>query len=229
MPDPKFLGKKILFVVAHPDDESFTAAGTMLRNRQNEGENHILCVTFGEKGRSHLKKPITELELKKLRRQELERAAKYLKVRSLSFSGLPDTGLNRRPAELMRVVSGAIEKTKPDYVFGFGPDGISGHLDHIAAGKAARAAARAKDLPFIAFNASPTLIRRFEKIKARRRHGRYAKQVKHAEHNVRLRIDARAKLRVLRFHKSQQDKNGPFAGFSKAAREKILRYEYFRQ
>jgi len=44
-----FLGKTLLFVVAHPDDESFTSAGTMWQNRLAGGKNYIICATYGKK------------------------------------------------------------------------------------------------------------------------------------------------------------------------------------
>ncbi len=229
IPMLKFLGKTLLFVVAHPDDESFTAAGTMLQNRKQGGKNYIACATFGEKGQSHLSKPVSENQLKRLRKQELEQAAKYLKVNGLFFLNLPDTKVQGNLRILQTKLGRIIKKLRPDYVFGFGPDGISGHLDHIAAGRAAQAAAKKLKLPFIAFAASPALIKSFAGVKTRRKHGKYAKAVKHAAYNLKVKINYSDKLRTLKFHKSQFGQSTMLADFPKSVRKGFMAYEYFVQ
>src|SRR5262245_7974418 len=93
------LGKKILFVTAHPDDERYGAAGTILRNHEAGGITYVACATFGERGRSHLKRKATHRQLKALRKKELVAASKYLKVSELLMPGLPDTGLGDASAQ----------------------------------------------------------------------------------------------------------------------------------
>lgn len=223
----KFLGTKLLFVVAHPDDESFVAAGTILKNRALEGKNYIICATMGEKGKSHLKQPMNEAELKKIRKRELERAAKFLKIDGLFFLNLPDTKVLESISALAKKTEQLIKKIKPNYIFSFGPDGISGHLDHVAAGKATQKLAEKLKIPFIAFGAPPSLRNQFKKIKARRRHGKYAKTIKHALPNLKIAIDAKQKFKTLNFHKSQFGESTLSASLPKVIKDGFMVYEYF--
>src|ERR1041384_721777 len=134
------LGKKILFVTAHPDDESYAAAGTILKNHEAGGTSYIACATFGEKGKSHIKRKATSRQMKLLRKKELLAASKYLKVAALLTPGLPDAGLREKSKQdaFFRKLLPFAEKYRPDYMISFGADGISGHMDHIAAGKVAK-------------------------------------------------------------------------------------------
>ena len=66
-----FLGKKILVITAHPDDESFFAAGTIYKNQRLGGKTFLICGTAGEKGSGHLKKKLTEKQLAAMRKKEL--------------------------------------------------------------------------------------------------------------------------------------------------------------
>jgi len=56
------LGKRLLVVTAHPDDESFLASGTMLANANAGGNNFVFCATLGERGKSHLEQAVTEAD-----------------------------------------------------------------------------------------------------------------------------------------------------------------------
>ena len=44
------LGRKIVWLFAHPDDECYLAAGTIYENYRNGGENYLICATAGEQG-----------------------------------------------------------------------------------------------------------------------------------------------------------------------------------
>jgi len=59
MPEAVFLGSKILVFTAHPDDESYLAAGTIYENTRRGGKTFLVCATGGELGSAHLKKPIS--------------------------------------------------------------------------------------------------------------------------------------------------------------------------
>jgi len=222
-----FIGKKLLFLVAHPDDETFTAAGTMYENHLHGGENYIICATSGERGKSHITRPITFKELSQMREKELKAAAKYLKVKGLYFLHFPDTKLNQKTEQLAVKSEELIRKIKPDYIISFGPDGMSGHLDHIAAGQVAKALAKKLKLPFLAFGASPALRQRFGKVKKRRRYGKYAKSVRHALPNVKIKIDLKHKAKAFSFHKSQFGPSTIFVNMPKSVQKSFMDYEYF--
>src|SRR5262249_20573786 len=92
----RILGKKILFVTAHPDDESYLAAGTMLKNYAAGGTNFVACATFGEKGKSHMKTKVTASQLKLVREKELMTVSKFLNVHTLLMAGLPDAEMHQQ-------------------------------------------------------------------------------------------------------------------------------------
>jgi LmbE family N-acetylglucosaminyl deacetylase len=222
-----FLSKKLLFVVAHPDDESFTAAGTMWQNHKKGGKNYIFCATKGERGKGHFTKPVSQKKLKQIRRAEITKAAKFLKVDGLFFGGLPDTKVKQHSKQLAEKVGTLIKRLKPDYIFSFGPDGISGHMDHIAAGQAAKQTAQKFHLPFVAFAASPAVRKNFKYIKARRRHGKYASSIRHALPNLQIKVDAKIKGKTLGFHKSQAGPSTLAGSFVRPVKNSFLNYEYF--
>jgi len=223
------LGKKILFVTAHPDDESYLAAGTMLKNHEAGGVSYVACATFGEKGKSHMKRNVTSAELKRIRKGELLKVSKFLKVSGLLTPGLPDANLANEINQKLffRKLLKFAKEHNPEFIVSFGRDGISGHLDHIAAGKVAKQVAKELKIRFLTFTAPPELKNSIELLKQRRKHGKYVENLKHHPHDIEITIDSKRKLKALRFHKSQFGKLGPFASVSKKARKQFLTKEYF--
>ena len=126
------LGKKILFVIAHPDDESFLAAGIMDANYETGGENFVLCVTLGEQGHSYLEKEMTNDNLKIIRRQELLDASAHLHAKNVYILNFPDTKVREHKELLEEQLMKYFHLVKPDLVVSFGEDGYTGHQDHIA-------------------------------------------------------------------------------------------------
>ena len=225
----KFLGKKLLFVTAHPDDESYTAAGTMLKNHDAGGITYVACATYGEKGKSHLKKEMTPHQLKQLRKKELIAASKYLKVSDLLMAGLPDAGMGAKAnqAAFFKKLIPFAAKHRPDFIISFGEDGISGHIDHISVGKVAKRVAKKLNIPLITFSAPPELHKSLEELKNRRKHGKYVKQLKPSSHDIEIKVHAAKKLKALRFHDSQLDRKEPLTNFPTKARKQILTREYY--
>lgn len=225
----QILGRKILFVTAHPDDESYLAAGTMLKNEAAGGINLVACATFGERGKSHIKKKVTSAQLKAIRKKELLVVSKLLKVQELLMPGLPDARMGEKSHQdvffkkLLRFAA----KHSPEIIISFGNDGISGHIDHISAGNVAQKVARKLKLPILTFSAPPDLQNSLEGLKSRRKHGKYAKGLKHLSHDFKIRIDGKAKLKALGLHKSQLDADGAFSGLSKKTARQFLTHEYF--
>jgi LmbE family N-acetylglucosaminyl deacetylase len=224
-----FLGKKILFVTAHPDDESYLAAGTMLKNHRAGGESFIACATFGEKGKSRMKRKVTAKELKTIRKRELQRVSKFLKVSESLLPGLPDTKLREKVNQgvfFKKLLSFAL-KHQPDLIISFGKDGISGHMDHISAGEVAEKVAKELKVPLLRFSAPPSLTRSILLLTKRRRHGKYVRRLKHQAHNIEIKVDPKTKLKALQFHKSQFDEGGPFSDLSPQIAKEFLTREYF--
>lgn len=121
----------ILSVWAHPDDETYLAAGVMAAAR-DAGER-VVCATatLGEHGTSD---PITwpPERLGRVRRWEAAAAMAVLGVVEHEVLGLPDGSLAEHEAAGVSWVGRLIDEVRPDTILTFGPDGITGHPDHIA-------------------------------------------------------------------------------------------------
>lgn len=121
----------ILTVVAHPDDETYLAAGVMAA--ASELGQRVVCASAsaGELGTDD---PVTwpPHRLGDVRRLEAAAAMAVLGVREHHIAGLPDGGLAQHDAEGSAWVGGLLDAVRPDTVLTFGPDGITGHPDHVA-------------------------------------------------------------------------------------------------
>ncbi len=149
----------ILWILAHPDDESFGSAGTMAWANERDLRTAYVCATRGEAGQireSHLATPDT---LGAVREQELRTATSLVGLSEPRLLGFRDSGMedtddnhdpraltNQRPEELLTHLVGHIRDLRPATVVTFGPEGVYGHPDHIMIGKlAARAVELAAD------------------------------------------------------------------------------------
>jgi LmbE family N-acetylglucosaminyl deacetylase len=225
-----FLGSRIVVFTAHPDDEGL-AAGTMYENHRAGGETFLICATYGEKGKSHLAKPVSDAALKRVRKEELLRAAKILKIDEVIFFGLPDAHVKENAKKLFEKSLVTIRAINPDYILSFGPEGISAHWDHITVGKIARRVAKKLRVPLVAFTLSDEMIafRRKEFFLSRRKFGKYAGIPEHRSGDIKIKIDAARKRRAMRSHISQFGIQAPFSHFPKRLAAKALAYEYFVQ
>ena len=120
----------ILGVWAHPDDESFLAAGIMAAAIQNG--QRVVCVTAtrGEAGvRDEKRWPVAELG--EIRSAELEAALKELGVQEHYWLGYHDGHCSTTMEEpaLARLKS-LVAECKPTTILTFGPEGLTGHPDH---------------------------------------------------------------------------------------------------
>jgi LmbE family N-acetylglucosaminyl deacetylase len=139
-----FFKRKIyaLGLVAHPDDESFLFAGTSLKFA-DEGKNMVVvCATKGEKGADRLNRNLSEDQMAKMRVKELKKACSILRCRCANYFKYPDGGLDKiNFPKLVDELVDRIDHYKPEVILTFGPEGVSGHRDHIVIGKAATEAA----------------------------------------------------------------------------------------
>jgi len=123
----------ILGVWAHPDDETYLCGGLMARAVRNG--SRVVCVTAtrGELGSPDEERWPSGKPLADVRTKELEVALAVLGVTEHHWLDYPDGGCaaadqdeaTGRVAELMAEV-------QPDTVLTFGPDGMTGHDDHIS-------------------------------------------------------------------------------------------------
>jgi LmbE family N-acetylglucosaminyl deacetylase len=122
----------ILSVWAHPDDESYLAAGVMAA--AVDAGTRVVCVsaTAGELGTPD---PVAwpPDRLGRLRRWETAAAMAVLGVAEHRFLGLPDGGLARvDPTHGAGIVEALIEEVEPATILTFAPHGMTCHPDHIA-------------------------------------------------------------------------------------------------
>lgn len=134
----------IAFVAAHPDDDVMGAAGLMAHHREDGDLRFVLIhATDGEAGEIAADSGATRETLGAVRRREDDagwRVVGRMPDRHEWF-GLPDGGLeDLPPGVLERRIATVFAVERPDVVMTFGPDGITGHPDHIAVGAAATAA-----------------------------------------------------------------------------------------
>ena len=137
--------RRVLVVVAHPDDESFGLGGVIGRFVDDGAEVHVLCLTAGEASTLG-----AAPDLARTRALELETAAELLGCRSTALLGHPDGGLSGRAEQLAADIELAIETTRPDGLLVFAVEGgVTGHPDHEAASRAALAVAADRALPVV--------------------------------------------------------------------------------
>jgi len=223
-----FLGQKILLLTAHPDDESYAAAGTIYKNYQAGGWTVLVCATYGEKGTSHLKKKISATELKKLRKREMTKAAKLLHIAPTHFIGLPDGKVRANKKKIYEYFLKQANKYKPQVIMGYGPDGISGHHDHVAVGIIARRVAKKIKVPYAAFTLPPKIQKQaLAYLKTRRQAKHYINDIKFMKPNITVRINPAIKKKALRCHASQMDGSNAFTGFPEFAVKELLKAEHF--
>ena len=123
------ISKTLLVVLAHPDDESFSIGGTLAKFVVEGKHVHLAVATRGEAGIPGKE----EAETAVIREDELRRACAELGIQQLSFLGFVDGQLAgvRDDMGITRILT-LMRQTQPDVVITFGPEGISGHPDHIA-------------------------------------------------------------------------------------------------
>jgi LmbE family N-acetylglucosaminyl deacetylase len=120
----------ILSVWAHPDDETYLAAGVMA-GAADRGQR-VVCVsaTAGEHGTSdpHVWPPD---RLARVRRWEAAAAMAVLGVAEHRILGLPDGRLADHHEHGLAMVGELLDEVRPDTILTFGADGMTFHPDHV--------------------------------------------------------------------------------------------------
>ncbi len=126
--------RRMLFVLAHPDDETLGFGGTIARYAAEGVEVHLITATSGQKGWfGDPERNPGEAALGRIRREELRRAAAILGVRRVYLLGHTDGDLDQvDPDCIVTEIAAYIREFQPDVVLTFGHDGLYGHPDHIA-------------------------------------------------------------------------------------------------
>ncbi|WP_232696292.1 PIG-L deacetylase family protein [Brevibacillus daliensis] len=132
--------KTILFIYAHPDDETF-ASGITLASYANQEDTRLslLCATRGQAGKPGNPPLCTPEELPALREAELREACKILGMNRVEILDYEDKHVSDVPKEeLAGHIKKMIDEEQPQILVTFAPHGISGHPDHIAISQATK-------------------------------------------------------------------------------------------
>lgn len=123
--------RRLLFIGAHPDDETFFAAGTFARYTSEGAVISVVCATRGESGKTG--GFCSPEELPQVREGELRAAMSAVGVTDVQFLTYLDKQLAEAPVETLREqLVRAIRRTRPQVVVTFDPNGANQHPDHIA-------------------------------------------------------------------------------------------------
>ncbi len=134
--------KKIIFgIFAHPDDEAFGPAGTLLMETRAGAELHLVTLTTGQAGTN----PDNHPDLGAVREQEWREAGKLIGATSMHAFGFQDGHLDNiamqeAVAQITAFVGDVLAAADQDTVVEFmsiDTNGITGHIDHIVASRAA--------------------------------------------------------------------------------------------
>jgi LmbE family N-acetylglucosaminyl deacetylase len=145
-------GQRLMVIMPHPDDECFTAAGTMARYAAEGATVSLVTVTRGGAGLWQLRRPADRRRLTDVREGELRHAAAVLGVGALEVLDYPDGALDKVEAwppvggRLVGELVRCVRAHRPQVVITFGPEGGYGHPDHQAVSRfALRACTDAAD------------------------------------------------------------------------------------
>ncbi|MNN23531.1 1D-myo-inositol 2-acetamido-2-deoxy-alpha-D-glucopyranoside deacetylase [compost metagenome] len=129
--------RRILVVFPHPDDEAFTAAGTLAMYIEGGAQVTYACLTLGEMGRNMGIPPFANrVTLPAIRKDELAGSCLAIGIQDLRMLGLHDKMIEFEDWELLdSMIMELLEEVAPSLVITFYP-GYSVHPDHDATGAA---------------------------------------------------------------------------------------------
>ena len=125
----------VLGIWAHPDDEAYLMAGTALAAAAAGSTVACLTATAGGAGESADEDRWPAARLEEIRRGELAASLAILGIDDHTYLNLPDGSLaDVDPAAGVDMVTAVITRVQPDTILTFGPDGMTGHTDHVTIG-----------------------------------------------------------------------------------------------
>lgn len=133
--------QKVIFgIFAHPDDEAFGVSPTIIKEVHDGSIVHLVTLTSGQNGTN----PDNDEDLGAVRLKEWKRGGELMGVHHMRHFGYTDSLLSNSILEevaerIIELVARTLEDT-PDVsieFITFDLNGISGHIDHIVAARAA--------------------------------------------------------------------------------------------
>lgn len=125
----------MLGVWAHPDDEAYLMAGTAMTAMDRGARVACVTATAGEAGETADEARWPQARLADIRRQEMADSLAVLGIDDHEWLHLPDGGLaSIDPVRGGALLAATIDRVRPHTILTFGPDGMTGHPDHVAVG-----------------------------------------------------------------------------------------------
>jgi N-acetylglucosamine malate deacetylase 2 len=123
----------ILFSFAHPDDESFSGAGTAMKYGVGGVRTVLVTATRGERGKAGNPPVCAPDELPACRERELREAVRIVGFDELHILDYRDRELADAPPDAIRLaLVTLIRRVRPSVVASFDPNGFNVHPDHVA-------------------------------------------------------------------------------------------------
>lgn len=145
----------LVAVVAHPDDESLIAGGTLALAARAGVRTGVVSLTRGENGPICDRSGYSPEGLGWVRGAELGRAARELGLGWATCLSYPDGELPWVDhAAVAAELAALLAEPVPDAVLTFGEDGLYGHPDHIATAEIVARALRQLDRPVERYEAA---------------------------------------------------------------------------
>lgn len=169
-------GTTVLVLTAHPDDEVF-AHGAAIATLSAQGSRVALRTASGGEGAEPAMDSIGVYEARRRRAIRLQASCDRLGVdnwdwiaegRWIDTGGRPGPGSlsTASVVELADAVTRHIQKTAPDVILTVGPDGLTGHPDHILMHRAANQAGASYGIPVFGSYLEPDDIARGRRLLA---------------------------------------------------------------
>lgn len=141
--EPRLQRRRLVAVVAHPDDEAWALGGTLARCARDGTNVRVICATGGEGG--HVlrdgQRTRANTDLAGLRAVELLASCEALGIGAPVMLGWPDGGVAGLPTwSAVQDLRAAIAELAPEVVLGIGLDGGYAHVDHTALARLLREA-----------------------------------------------------------------------------------------
>jgi LmbE family N-acetylglucosaminyl deacetylase len=134
--------KKIIFgIFAHPDDEAFGPSGTLLLETKSGTELHLITLTSGDAGINL----DGHADLGSVRLEEWHKAGALMGASTMEYFGYKDGQLNNQSmieiaGRLIEYIDSFLKDAPKDAEIEFMTldlNGLTGHIDHIVAARAA--------------------------------------------------------------------------------------------
>jgi LmbE family N-acetylglucosaminyl deacetylase len=136
--------RRVLVVVAHPDDETFGLGSAIATCTQAGDDVTVCCATRGEAGET-LVEPPAGSTLGEVREAELRAAGEVLGVKEIVLLDFADSGMTGAPLDdVSAAVARVIEEVQPELVITLDHEYGDHHRDHDMIGAATVAAMRSR-------------------------------------------------------------------------------------